>query len=138
MNAQIESINDQIKKSYLVSPLDATILVKYLNANEIVSYGKPILKIANMSQLILRVYISGDQLGMCKLGDDVAVIVLEGQNDIELKGNISWISSKAEFTPKIIQTKNEQSNLVYAVKVIVPNNGKLKIGMPGEIKFKIN
>jgi HlyD family secretion protein len=98
--------------------------------------GKPVCKIANLDELELKVYISGDQLPYLKLGQSVEVLIDQNIKEFtKLQGTVSWISSKAEFTPKTIQTKKERVNLVYAAKVRVPNDGTLKIGMPGEINF---
>jgi HlyD family secretion protein len=98
--------------------------------------GKPICKMANLDELELKVYISGDQLPYLKLGQEVDVLIDKNRSELmTLRGTVSWISSKAEFTPKTIQTKKERVNLVYAAKVRVPNDGTLKIGMPGEINF---
>jgi HlyD family secretion protein len=102
-----------------------------------VTPGKALYKIADLSSLYLRVYISGAQLPNVKLGQKVTVVVDKDESENhEMEGEVSWISPTAEFTPKIIQTKEERVNLVYAVKVRVINDGSLKIGMPGEIKFK--
>ena len=111
--------------------------MKFAEQGEIVNFGKPLYKIADISVMELRVYVSGAQLPEIKLGQKVKVLIDDGKSNYRtLEGEISWISSKAEFTPKIIQTKEERVNLVYAVKVKVVNDGSLKIGMPGEVMFK--
>lgn len=133
---QIAQIQDQINKSYLVNPVDGTVLSQYIRANEMVLIGKPLYKIADLSIIILRAYISGDQLSSFGLGQTVVVLVDDGDGYKEYQGRITWISQKAEFTPKTIQTKDERANLVYAVKVNVVNDGMLKIGMYGELKLK--
>lgn len=134
--AQVEQIEDQIKKSIIINPIDGTVLTRYAKQDEITSNGKALYKIANLSDMILRAYIDGDQLGQIKLGQKVTVFVDEGDGkQKEMSGEIYWVSSKAEFTPKTIQTKDERANLVYAIKVKVINDGYLKIGMYGEIKF---
>ena len=134
--AQIEQIEDQIKKSIIVNPVDGTVLTRYAKQNEITTNAKALYKIADLSTMTLRAYINGDQLGEIKLGQKVKVFVDKGNGEQkELSGDIYWISSKAEFTPKTIQTKDERANLVYAVKVHVKNDGYLKIGMYGEVKF---
>ncbi len=134
--AQVEQIEDQIKKSYIINPIDGTVLTRYAKQDEITSIGKALYKIANLSDMTLRAYVSGDQLGEIKLGQKVKVFVDKGENEQkEMSGEIYWVSSKAEFTPKTIQTKDERENLVYAIKVRVMNDGYLKIGMYGEIKF---
>ena len=133
---QIEEVNDQINKSLIINPVSGTILTKYAEQYEIVNFGKPLYHIANLNELYLRAYIGGDNLSQIKLGQSVKVYIDEGKNDLkEYEGTITWISDKSEFTPKIVQTKEERVNLVYAIKVRVINDGGIKIGMPGEIKF---
>ena len=135
IDVQIEKINDQLRKSKIINPVNGTVLAQYAEPNEITAYGKPLYKIANLSEMILRVYFSETQLSSIKVGQEVNVTIDEKDGTKPYKGKISWISSSAEFTPKIIQTKEERVNLVYAVKVIVKNDGSLKIGMPAEIKL---
>jgi HlyD family secretion protein len=136
LDAQVKQVEVNISKCYIVSPLSGTVLVKFSEAGEITAMGKPVCKIANLGELELKVYISGDQLPYLKLGQTAEVIIDKDKSSITvLQGTVSWISSKAEFTPKTIQTKKERVNLVYAAKVRVPNDGTLKIGMPGEINF---
>ena len=139
IDTQINQIGDQINKSEIKNPVKGTVLTKFTEPSEVVSYGKPLYKIANLKVMELRVYVSGDQLTSIKLGQKVKVLIDKNKEDnIFLEGTIGWISSKAEFTPKTIQTKEERVNLVYAVKVSVVNDGTLKIGMPGEILFDLN
>jgi HlyD family secretion protein len=134
--AQVEQIQDQINKSIIKNPIDGTVLTRYAKRDEITSNGKALYKIADLSEMILRAYINGDQLGQVKLGQKIKVFVDKGDGkQKEMEGEIYWVSSKAEFTPKTIQTKDERANLVYAIKVRVKNDGYLKIGMYGEIKF---
>lgn len=134
--AQVEQIQDQINKSIIINPIDGTVLTRYSKQNEITSNGKALYKIADLSEMILRAYINGDQLGQVKIDQKVKVFVDKGDGEQkELEGEIYWISSKAEFTPKTIQTKDERANLVYAIKVRVKNDGYLKIGMYGEVQF---
>ena len=133
IDAQIDQIEDQITKSKITNPISGIVLTKYAEPGEIASFGKPLYKIADLSQMELRVYISETQLSNIKIGQEVTVKVDSGNGMKEYKGEINWISSTAEFTPKIIQTKEERVNLVYAVKVVVENDGSLKIGMPGEM-----
>jgi len=134
--AQVEQIEDQIKKSLIINPIDGTVLTRYAKQDEITSNGKALYKIANLSDMTLRAYVDGDQLGQIKLGQKVTLFVDKGDGkQKEMSGEIYWISSKAEFTPKTIQTKDERANLVYAIKVKVINDGYLKIGMYGEVKF---
>lgn len=136
LEIQIEQIKDLIQKSKIVNPITGTVLTKYAEKNEMAAPGKPLYKIADVSSLILRVYISGNQLPQVKLNQTVTVRTDNGEGGFdETKGVITWISTKAEFTPKTIQTKEERANRVYAVKVSVKNEGNLKIGMYGEIKF---
>lgn len=135
IDIQIEKINDQLKKSKIINPVKGTVLAQYAEPNEITVYGKPLYKIADLSEMTLRVYFSETQLSSIKVGQEVNVSIDEKDGIKAYKGKISWISSSAEFTPKIIQTKEERVNLVYAVKVIVKNDGSLKIGMPAEVKL---
>ena len=133
---QIAQIEDQIAKCKIVNPLDGTVLTKLVEAGEVTSFGKPLYKIANLQQIILRAYVAGDQLGSIKVGQEVKVSIDGPDNTMrDFTGKISWVSSKAEFTPKIIQTKDERVNLVYAIKILVPNDGTLKIGMPAEVHW---
>ncbi len=133
IDVQLKQIDDQIKKSNIINPIPGTVLVKYAEMGEITSFGKPLYKIANLSTMQLRTYISEPQLANIKIGQEVTVKIDEGDTMKSYKGKISWIASKAEFTPKIIQTKEERVALVYAVKIDVKNDGSLKIGMPGEM-----
>ena len=135
IEVQIEKINDQLNKSKIINPISGTVLAQYAEPNEITSYGKPLYKIADLSEMTLRVYFSETQLSSIKVGQEVNVSIDEKEGTRAYKGKISWISSSAEFTPKVIQTKEERVNLVYAVKVIVKNDGSLKIGMPAEVKL---
>jgi HlyD family secretion protein len=130
---QIKQLDDQIKKSVTRNPIKGTVLVKYVEPGEITAFGKPLYKIADLEVMELRVYISENQLANVKIGQEVTVKVDDKDAMKSYKGTISWIASEAEFTPKIIQTKEERVNLVYAVKVRVKNDGGLKIGMPGEM-----
>ncbi|NRS88491.1 HlyD family secretion protein [Flavobacterium sp. 7E] len=130
---QIDKIDDQIEKSKITNPIKGTVLAKYAEANEITSFGKPLYKIADISEMTLRVYISETQLAHIQTNQKVTVKIDADQDMKSYTGIISWISSSAEFTPKTIQTKEERVNLVYAVKVKVKNDGSLKIGMPAEM-----
>ena len=133
---QVDQLNDQLKKSYIKSPIDGIMLSKYADAGELAFQGKPLFKVANLDDLILRAYIVYNQLTQIKIGDQVKIYVSEPENNMnEYTGVITWISDKAEFTPKSIQTKDERQNLVYAVKIKVQNNGLIKIGMYGDVKF---
>ncbi len=136
LQKRIDQVQELLNKSNVTNPINGTVLTTYVRAGEIVAAGKPMYKIANLETLTLRVYVTGDQLSKIKIGQNVKVFVDKGKKEYtELSGSISAIASKAEFTPKTIQTKDERANLVYAVKVIVKNNGFLKIGMYGEVKF---
>jgi len=136
LDTQVEQVEETLSKCFIISPLSGTVLVKFAEAGEISGMGKPVCKMANLDELELKVYISGDQLPYLKLGQSVDVLIDRSQTELAtLQGRVSWISSKAEFTPKTIQTKKERVNLVYAAKVRVPNDGTLKIGMPGEVNF---
>jgi HlyD family secretion protein len=136
LQAQLEQVQDQIKKSQIINPINGTVLTLFAKQNEVVTPGKALYKIADLSTIILRAYISGNQLSQIKLGQSVTVLV-DAANDEYKKytGTISWVSDKAEFTPKTIQTKEERANLVYAIKIDVKNDGYLKLGMYGEVKF---
>lgn len=135
LEVQIEQVREKIRRSYISNPLEGIMLQKYKHAGESILPGQVIYKIANMDHLILRAYISGNQLSDVKFGDKVLVRIDADEESQELEGSITWISSEAEFTPKIIQTREERVSLVYAMKVKVDNNGQLKIGMPGEVVF---
>jgi HlyD family secretion protein len=136
LQIQIEQLNDLLRKSYIFSPIDGTVLVKYAEPGELAIQGKSLFKVADMSKMNLRAYITADQLAKIKLGQTVEVNAELGSKDNKAyKGTIIWISSKSEFTPKTIQTRDERANLVYAVKVSVKNDGILKIGMYGGIRF---
>ena len=135
IEVQIAKIDDQLKRSKIVNPVKGTVLAKYAEPNEITAFGKPLYKIADLSEMTLRVYFSETQLPNIKIGQKVKVSIDNNDALKSFDGQISWISSAAEFTPKIVQTKEERVNLVYAVKVVVKNDGSLKIGMPAEVKL---
>jgi HlyD family secretion protein len=130
------TLNEQIKRCTVKSPLNGTIIEKYSEAGEITAAGKPLVKIADLSVMKLKVYASGAQLGSIKIGQQCSVRIDNGKKGYtSFPGIISYISDKAEFTPKIIQTKEERVILVYAVDIEVKNDGSIKSGMPGEAKF---
>lgn len=136
LQMQIEQLDDQIKNSIVESPIQGTVLTKYVEQGEFMVQGKPLFKVANLNQMYLRAYITASQLTSVKLGQEVLVYADKGASDRkEYSGKISWISDKAEFTPKTIQTRDERANLVYAIKVALPNDGYIKKGMYGEVKF---
>jgi HlyD family secretion protein len=132
---QIDQLNDQLHKCKIVNPINGTVLTKYAEQYEVTSPGKPLYIIANVDTITLRAYITSDQLTKLRLRNPVKVYADWGKGMKEYSGIVTWISDKAEFTPKTIQTKDERANLVYAVKIDVRNDGYLKIGMYGEVKF---
>lgn len=135
IEAQIAVLSDKITTSIVKAPISGIILEKYAQTGELATPGKSLYKMANIDNLILRVYISGTQLTQIQTGKQVKVMI-DGKDGIkEIAGTVEWISPEAEFTPKIIQTREERVKLVYAAKVRVPNDGSLKLGMPGEIIF---
>ncbi|HPS12149.1 MAG TPA: HlyD family efflux transporter periplasmic adaptor subunit [Prolixibacteraceae bacterium] len=136
LDAQEALLKEQLSKCSVKSPIDGVVLSKYVNEGEMAVAGKPLVKIADLSVLELHCYISGDQLSSVKLGNQVKVLFDSGKNQMEtIDGTVYWISDEAEFSPKIIQTKKERVKQVYGMKVKVANDGRLKVGMPGEVKF---
>jgi HlyD family secretion protein len=136
LRRSVAEIQDQVDKTHVINPISGTVLTKYAMAGEFTTPGKALYKIADLSLITLRAYITGTQLSQVKLNQAVKVRVDDGSSKYrEYDGVITWISDKAEFTPKTIQTKDERANLVYAVKIHVKNDGYLKIGMYGEVKF---
>ena len=134
LEVQISLLQDQLEKCRIINPVTGTVLVKYAEPTEMTAIGRPLYKIADLSTLQLRAYITGKQLGSLKLGQKVKVTTdLGKEKPAEYEGTVHWISNKAEFTPKTIQTHEERSNEVFAIKVAVKNDGFLKIGMYGEI-----
>jgi len=137
--AKKATLNEQIRRSCVKSPLCGTIIEKYSENGEVTSAGKPLIKIADLSVIKLKVYVSGAQLGKIKNGQQCNVRIDKGEKDFSsFTGTVSYISGKAEFTPKIIQTKEERVTLVYAVNIDVINDGTLKSGMPGEAIFPLS
>ena len=136
LRKRVAQLEDQQQRSNIVNPVNGTVITKYAEAGEVTSSGKALYKIADLSELNLRAYVTGVQLPAIKLGQQVRVMIDQGEKKYkEYTGNIVWVSDKAEFTPKTIQTKEERANLVYAIKVRVKNDGFLKIGMYGEVKL---
>ena len=136
VDRQIAQVNESIRKCYIRNPVKGTVLNKFAEAGEVAAPGRALYKIADLSVMELKVYISGSQLPAVKQGQQVEVLIDKDQKtNRKLTGVVSWISPKAEFTPKIIQTKEERVNLVYGVKIRVPNDGSLKIAMPAEVNF---
>ena len=136
LKKQVAQINQQLSKANILNPIAGTVLAKYAQQGEITATGKALYKIADLTYLNLRAYITGTQLSQVKLNQQVKVLVDDGADKYKTyDGTITWISGKAEFTPKTIQTKDERANLVYAVKIKVKNDGYLKIGMYGEVQL---
>jgi len=137
MRFQKLQMQDVLAKCYIKSPITGTVLKKYIEPNELAFQGKPLFKIADLTNMFIRVYITEDMLSTIYLGQPVDIhIDMPDNQEKVMEGTVSWISAKAEFTPKMIQTKKERVNLVYAVKVAFKNDGSAKIGMPGDVKFK--
>lgn len=136
LEAQIEQIRDRIRKCVITSPVAGTVLAKYSEAGEFAALGRALFKVADIDNIRLRAFITADQLTTLKLGQRVRVFADQGSSGRkEYAGTLIWISDKAEFTPKTIQTRDERANLVYAVKIAVENDGLIKLGMYGDIKF---
>jgi HlyD family secretion protein len=136
LKKSVDQIEDQLKRTKIKNPINGTVLTKYAMTGEYTNPGKALYSIGNLSVITLRVYVTGNQFANIKLNQQVKVFVDSTANTFkEYPGVITWISDKAEFTPKTIQTKDERANLVYAVKIHVKNDGLLKIGMYGEVKF---
>ncbi|WP_436415898.1 HlyD family secretion protein [Petrimonas sp.] len=136
LDIQIAQLEDQLEKTRIVSPISGMVLNKYVEMGELAGMGTPLFKIADTNTLYLRAYVTNDQLAQIKISDEVTVSVDAGDGKMKpYTGTLNWISDKSEFTPKTIQTKNERANLVYAIKIAVPNDGYLKIGMYGEVVF---
>jgi len=138
IDVQVDQLNDQISRCQVKSPIDGSILVKYTEQGEFVNLGRPLFKVADMTNMVLRAYVTAQQLKDLQINQKVKVLAEFGADETkEYEGEITWISDKSEFTPKTIQTQDERANLVYAVKVSVKNNGYLKIGMYGGLKWTV-
>ena len=136
LEAQIAALDDRIAKCHIIAPASGTVLVKYAEAGELATIGKLLMKIANLEKIYLRAYITAAQLTDLQLGQTVTVFADQGEEDRRsYEGKVTWIADKAEFTPKTIQTRDERANLVYAIKIAVKNDGLIKQGMYGEVKF---
>ena len=136
LEAQIAALDDRITKCRISSAVGGTVLVKYAEEGEFTTVGKPLMKVANLEDIYLRAYFTSDQLSKVNLGDEVTVTAnFGGDERYDYKGRVAWISAESEFTPKSIQTKDSRANLVYAVKIAVKNDGRLKIGLAGEVKL---
>ena len=140
INAKIAQLDDTIRRGVVFNPVNGIVLNKYVEPFELVMPGQPLYSIANLDTLILRAFVSGAQLPRVVLGNPVEVLVdKDSESDTTFTGMVNWIASEAEFTPKMIQTKEERVTQVYAIKISVPNaNGYIKIGMPGEVNFPKN
>lgn len=139
LQKRVAQLDDQLKRASIINPVAGTVITKYAEAGEVTSAGKALYKVADLSTMTLRAYPTGSQLSTIKLGQKVKVMADDGEKKYkEFDGTITWIADKAEFTPKTIQTKDERANLVYAIKIKVKNDGYLKIGMYGEVKFGNN
>lgn len=137
LRAQIAQTDNEISKCLITNPQEGTVLVKYAEAGEMMTVGRPIFKVGDVQQMKLKAYISETQLSGIKTGQKATVFFdMEDGAMQSIEGEVIWVSDKAEFTPKIIQTRKERVNLVYAVKILVKNDGSIKIGMPGEVKFQ--
>lgn len=136
LDAQIAALDDRIAKCRIASPVSGTVLVKYVETGEVTSVGKPLFKVADLNNIYLRAYFTSDQLANLKLGDKVTVTAdFGGDERFDYEGRIVWIASESEFTPKTVQTRNSRASLVYAVKIAVKNDGRLKIGLYGEVRL---
>ena len=136
LEAQMRLLDDQIAHCRIVAPADGTVLVRYVQRGEMVALGKPILKVADLEQVYLRAYFTSDQLAHVKLGQEVTIVAdFGGSEQHRYKGTVTWIASESEFTPKGIQMRNSRANLVYAAKIAVKNDGRLKIGLYGEVEL---
>ena len=135
-DVQIDQLRDMLRKCHVVTPTKGTVLEKYVERGEFVGVGKPLFKIADTQDMYMRAYVTSAQLQDIKLGQKVKVFADYGDNQRkEYTGTVSWISSRSEFTPKTILTDDERADLVYAVKIAIKNDGYVKIGMYGEVKF---
>lgn len=134
MQERIAQLSDQLSRTQIKNPVKGTVLIKYAQVGEVTGAGKALYKVANLDTMTLRAYITGEQLAQIKIGQTVTVTI-DGADVQPYQGTISWVANKAEFTPKSVQTKDERANLVYAVKIRVKNDGRLKIGMPADVKF---
>ena len=136
LEIQMAQLDDRLQKCRIASPITGSVLAKYAEAGELATVGRPLMKVADVERLILRAYITSAQLAELKIGQEVDVTAdFGGEHTKFYKGVINWISPKSEFTPKSIQTRDDRENLVYAIKIAVDNDGYIKIGMYGEVKF---
>lgn len=133
---QIAQTEDRLAKCRIASPVAGTVLAKYSEAGELASVGRPLMKVADLDRIYLRAYFTSDQLADLRLGQEVTVTAdFGGERQLDYPGRIVWIASESEFTPKTVQTRNSRAGLVYAAKIAVENDGRLKIGLYGEVKL---
>ncbi len=136
IDANIAKVNNQIDKCIIINPVEGIVLTKLVEQHELVAPGRPLYKVANPDKIYLKAYVTGTQVSGLKQGQKVSIITDNAEGGLKtLAGTINWISEEAEFTPKLIQTREERVSLVYAIKVGFENPGSVKIGMPGEVKF---
>lgn len=136
VEAQIAALDDRITRCRIASPIAGVVLTKYAEAGELAAVGKPLLKVADLEHLYLRAYFTSEQLAAIRVGDAVTVTAdFGGDQRYDYEGRIAWISPESEFTPKTIQTRDSRANLVYATKIAVQNDGRLKIGLAGEVRL---
>lgn len=136
VEAQIAALDDRITRCRIASPVAGVVLTKYAEAGELAAVGKPLLKVADLEHLYLRAYFTSEQLAAIRVGDAVTVTAdFGGDQRYDYEGRIAWISPESEFTPKTIQTRDSRANLVYAAKIAVQNDGRLKIGLAGEVRL---
>ena len=137
VDVQVSQLKDQLQKCHIITPIKGTVLEKYVEKGEFVAVGKPLFKMADTEQMFIRAYVTSAQLKDIKVGQKAKVFADYGNGQKkEYEGTVSWISSRSEFTPKTIQTDDERADLVYALKVAIKNDGYVKIGMYGEVKFQ--
>lgn len=136
VESQIAALDDRIARCRIASPIAGIVLTKYAEAGELAAVGKPLLKVADLEHLYLRAYFTSEQLAAIRVGDAVTVTAdFGGDQRYDYEGRIAWISPESEFTPKTIQTRDSRANLVYATKIAVQNDGRLKIGLAGEVRL---
>ena len=137
IDVQIAQVEDKLLKCRIVSPIGGTVLAKYAETGELASVGRPLFKIADMNRIYLRAYFTSDQLADLQIGRNMTVTAdFGGDKQYDYPGRIVWIASESEFTPKTVQTRDTRANLVYAVKIAVENDGRLKLGMYGEVRLR--
>ena len=136
LDIQIESVKDMIRRCHVTSPANGTVIARYVEEGEVVAEGMPLFKLIDLNRIYLRAYFEGSRMSEVKLGGKVEIRTLFGGNERKYDGTIIWISPESEFTPKSIMTSDDRSNLVYAVKISVENDGLLRNGLYGEVWLK--